>query len=120
MLLGSGITTAGIFFDDGEDWLHQRRFALRELRDFGFGRRLDEFESVVSEEVQDVLDVIRSDVISGRSSTVPDLFYKLMVGNMVVLLTGQRVFGKDRELLQVRTSEMRNFRSILVFPKNSF
>lgn len=29
----------GIFNLDGDIWLHQRRFTLRNLRDFGFGRR---------------------------------------------------------------------------------
>lgn len=29
----------GIFFTEGNFWLHQRRFTLRNLRDFGFGRR---------------------------------------------------------------------------------
>src|SRR5690349_17180999 len=41
----------GIFFVDGDFWKHQRRFTLRNLRDFGFGRRYHEFEIEVSDEM---------------------------------------------------------------------
>ena len=29
----------GIIFNNGENWNHQRRFSLRTLKDFGFGRK---------------------------------------------------------------------------------
>ncbi|XP_036324622.1 probable cytochrome P450 304a1 [Rhagoletis pomonella] len=50
----------GIFFREGPVWKEQRRFILRYLRDFGFGRRFLELESVIQEEVTDLLDLIRN------------------------------------------------------------
>ncbi|XP_075147802.1 putative cytochrome P450 304a1 [Haematobia irritans] len=50
---------AGIFFNEGPEWKEQRRFVLRYLRDFGFGRRFDELELVIQEELTDMLDLIR-------------------------------------------------------------
>ncbi|XP_017464536.1 PREDICTED: probable cytochrome P450 304a1 [Rhagoletis zephyria] len=50
----------GIFFRDGPVWKEQRRFIVRFLRDFGFGRRFSELEFVMQEEVTDLLDLIRN------------------------------------------------------------
>lgn len=51
--------TKGIFFTDGPYWLHQRRFTLRNLRDFGFGRRYQEFEVEVLDEMQSLVNLIK-------------------------------------------------------------
>ncbi|XP_054747740.1 probable cytochrome P450 304a1 [Anastrepha obliqua] len=50
----------GIFFREGPIWKEQRRFVLRFLRDYGFGRRFDELESVIQAEITDLLDLIRN------------------------------------------------------------
>uniref|UniRef100_A0A1B0BLX1 Cytochrome P450 n=1 Tax=Glossina palpalis gambiensis TaxID=67801 RepID=A0A1B0BLX1_9MUSC len=50
----------GIFFREGQFWKEQRRFVLRYLRDFGFGRRFMELELVIQEELNDMLDLIRN------------------------------------------------------------
>uniref|UniRef100_A0A1A9WHT3 Cytochrome P450 n=1 Tax=Glossina brevipalpis TaxID=37001 RepID=A0A1A9WHT3_9MUSC len=50
----------GIFFREGPFWKEQRRFVLRYLRDFGFGRRFMELELVIQEELNDMLDLIRN------------------------------------------------------------
>jgi hypothetical protein len=49
----------GIFFTDGPFWSHQRRFTLRNLRDFGFGRRFQEFEDEVIDEMKSFVNLIR-------------------------------------------------------------
>lgn len=49
----------GIFFTDGAFWLHQRRFTLRNLRDFGFGRRYADYEVEVIHEMKDLVDLIK-------------------------------------------------------------
>lgn len=50
----------GIFFRDGTFWREQRRFTLRHLRDFGFGRRFAELEVHANEELLDWIDMVRS------------------------------------------------------------
>ncbi|KAJ8727454.1 hypothetical protein PYW07_001573 [Mythimna separata] len=47
----------GIFFTDGYFWHVQRRFSLRYLRDYGFGRRDDTLEAVMSQEIKEMLDM---------------------------------------------------------------
>ncbi|EDV93260.1 GH18361 [Drosophila grimshawi] len=50
----------GIFFQEGVLWKEQRRFILRYLRDFGFGRRFEQLELIIQEEITDMLDLIRN------------------------------------------------------------
>lgn len=50
---------SGIFFRDGEFWRKQRRFTLRYLRDFGFGRRFDELEIHIDEELRAFVELIK-------------------------------------------------------------
>ncbi|XP_055851542.1 probable cytochrome P450 304a1 [Episyrphus balteatus] len=50
----------GIFFQDGPVWKEQRRFILRYMRDFGFGRRFQALETVIHEEILDLIDVIKN------------------------------------------------------------
>lgn len=50
----------GIFFAEGELWHEQRRFALRHLRDFGFGRRFGELEVEINEELLQFVDYLRN------------------------------------------------------------
>lgn len=49
----------GIFFTDGDYWNDQRRFALRNLRDFGFGRRFEDFELEVRDELESFVAMIK-------------------------------------------------------------
>lgn len=50
----------GIFFLDGSYWNDQRRFSLRNLRDFGFGRRFEEYEVEVREELESLVEMIKT------------------------------------------------------------
>lgn len=50
----------GIFFTEGQVWFEQRRFALRNLRDFGFGRRQDALEFELQDEIQNLIDFLKN------------------------------------------------------------
>ncbi|KAG5669890.1 hypothetical protein PVAND_000181 [Polypedilum vanderplanki] len=49
----------GIFFIDNPYWQDQRRFTLRNLRDFGFGRRFEEYEIEVKNEIENFINLIK-------------------------------------------------------------
>lgn len=49
----------GIFFTEGPMWKEQRRFTLRHLRDYGFGRRFDSLEHHCREEITAFIDTVR-------------------------------------------------------------
>lgn len=50
----------GIFFRDGPFWKDQRRFALRNMRDYGFGRRFEELEAHINGELLAFVDLVRN------------------------------------------------------------
>ncbi|XP_039750016.1 probable cytochrome P450 304a1 [Pararge aegeria] len=52
--------TLGIFFTDGYFWHVQRRFTLRYMRDYGFGRREESLEAVVASETKEMIDMARN------------------------------------------------------------
>lgn len=49
----------GIFFTDGPYWREQRRFTLRHMRDYGFGRRFAELETYIREDLEDFVELLR-------------------------------------------------------------
>lgn len=49
----------GIFFTDGDQWKEQRRFVLRNLRDYGFGRRFQELELQIKDEITSMVNMIK-------------------------------------------------------------
>lgn len=55
-------TILGQFFLDGPQWVEQRRFTLRNLRDFGFGTRGKKLEKIIEEEMRDFVDLVQSNV----------------------------------------------------------
>lgn len=50
----------GIFFTDTDVWHEQRRFALRYLRDFGFGRRFDSLEKEIQIQIATCIDIVKN------------------------------------------------------------
>lgn len=50
----------GIFFLSGPPWKEQRRFTLRYLRDFGFGRRFSTFEVEINDELLILIDMLKN------------------------------------------------------------
>ncbi|XP_041970287.1 probable cytochrome P450 304a1 [Aricia agestis] len=68
----------GIFFTDGYFWHVQRRFSLRYLRDYGFGRRDESLETVISREVSEMIDM----VVSGPQN---DAEKELVKGDLIYL-----------------------------------
>ncbi|XP_055296744.1 probable cytochrome P450 304a1 [Sitodiplosis mosellana] len=50
----------GIFFTEGDTWHEQRRFTLRYLRDFGFGRRFDSLEKEMEIQISQYIDIIKN------------------------------------------------------------
>lgn len=68
---------SGLFFNDDTEWLTQRRFALRNMRDFGFGRRHDKMESVVGHEVSVLVDILKT----GASNDMEKVLFWWLIVN---------------------------------------
>ncbi|XP_021941664.1 probable cytochrome P450 304a1 [Zootermopsis nevadensis] len=94
----------GIILTDDVFWEEQRRFALRHMRDFGFGRRSAQLEDIGKEEIQDLLDLLNErreskDIFSDGLALVPDIFHATFFNAIWFIITGQRFPTKDHDKL---------------------
>ncbi|XP_035709560.1 methyl farnesoate epoxidase isoform X2 [Folsomia candida] len=90
----SGGTAKGILFTDGHKWLEQRRFALRQLRDFGFGRK--SMESIIAEEAVELAERLQSHC--GKPMSIQMAFNAAILNALWSLLTGERFKQDDPDL----------------------
>ncbi|XP_026737591.1 probable cytochrome P450 304a1 isoform X1 [Trichoplusia ni] len=85
----------GIFFTDGYFWHVQRRFSLRYLRDYGFGRRDHTLESVMEGEIKEMLDLrtggpkypAEKEIVKGDLVYMPYFFSVPFINGMVQVLS---------------------------------
>ncbi len=47
----------GLVCSQGQDWIEQRKFTMRHLREFGFGKL--SMESLIQEEVEELIEGLR-------------------------------------------------------------
>lgn len=71
----------GIFFTDSALWHEQRRFALRNLRDFGFGRRHDELELELNDEILHLIDLLKN----GPKYNFEKVYYMIKIVGLGVI-----------------------------------
>ncbi|KAJ9577737.1 hypothetical protein L9F63_005730 [Diploptera punctata] len=95
----------GVFFSDGAFWVEQRRFTLRHLRDFGFGK--SKMESLICDEIEDVVRELRD----CHEFQVSRYFGLSSVNVIWALLAGSRFSRDDARLQALLDSLMRLFRS---------
>ena len=80
----------GIINTEGQTWTNQRRFALKELRDLGFGRK--SLDTVMVEEVDGVLD----DMIKGQSDKVIiDNTFNIAIINVLWQIVASKRFDPE-------------------------
>ncbi|XP_035897129.1 probable cytochrome P450 304a1 [Anopheles stephensi] len=89
----------GINFIDGPNWKDQRWFFLRHLRDYGFGRRSEQYEREVEQELQQLVDVLtfrqrydyeRDFIQAGGTVKCPDVFLVTLTNIFLQLAIGER------------------------------
>ncbi|KAF5307365.1 hypothetical protein FQR65_LT07082 [Abscondita terminalis] len=112
----------GIVFTDGPIWKDNRRFALRQLRDYGFGRRFNSTERLYESEIKALIEFLQSDpsaddlvsasedMCSKRGRVLmPDFFYALLSNTVLHMSVGQRFEQKElRELARSTSTFFRN------------
>ncbi|XP_047100351.1 probable cytochrome P450 304a1 [Schistocerca piceifrons] len=90
----------GIFFTEGPRWLEQKRFSLRNMRDFGFGRRSEKLEAEIAAELRDLVELIRGGredqaVVrpsSGASSVLlPEVLTPAFINGLLPVYAGSRL-----------------------------
>jgi len=77
----------GIMFSNGQEWQEQRRFTLRNLRDFGFGKV--SMEGMILEEAEKCIDMLSHEV--GRTSQIGLKMNIAILNALWAILTGEKL-----------------------------
>ncbi|XP_019865636.1 probable cytochrome P450 304a1 [Aethina tumida] len=107
----------GIFFLDGPDWREQRRFTLRNLREFGFGRRSVNIENFVTDEIKGIMDLVTSNPPEEFKSFLPEkgvalspeLFYAPLLNSVMQVLASTKY--ETMKLINIAKAALRFQRS---------
>ncbi|XP_055524353.1 probable cytochrome P450 304a1 [Wyeomyia smithii] len=97
----------GIFFTQGPHWKEQRRFVLRHLRDYGFGRRYADFEAETEREIAIMIDMLQygakfeheQQIIRDGCAKCPEAFYGCLANVYFQVICGERFSRKDMGVL---------------------
>lgn len=101
-------TLKGIFFIDGAYWNDQRRFTLRNLRDFGFGRRFEDYEIEVRDEMQALVSMIKEGpryehekkfLRDGGEISLPKALIGCLANCFLQVISNERLPRAEQELL---------------------
>ncbi|TRY63592.1 hypothetical protein TCAL_08284 [Tigriopus californicus] len=87
----------GVIFSNGKHWSEQRRFALRTLRDFGFGKL--KMEEVIDEQVNQLCSALEG--IRGQPMSVFGVFNTSVVNALWTITTGQGVCANDPRIQRI-------------------
>lgn len=98
----------GIFFTQSSFWKEQRRYSLRHLRDYGFGRRFSDLECEVRDEICAFLDMLRSGpkykhefAIMKEDGLImaPNIFFSTMSNAFLKVLSGVKFTREEQQAL---------------------
>ncbi len=88
-------------------WRDQRRFTLRYLRDFGFGRRFLELELDIEDELKQLIDLIKNGpkyshekgLFKDGMVSCPNVFYPLAANSFLKVMCNERVPRENHDKL---------------------
>lgn len=91
----------GLMFVDGDFYREQRRFAVRHLRDLGFGRT--SMEDLIHEEIRDLMAEISEQAASSPNNVVDfkGIFNLSILNVLWALIGGERFDRNDTRLAQL-------------------
>ncbi|XP_052890445.1 probable cytochrome P450 304a1 [Anopheles moucheti] len=99
----------GIFFTDGDSWREQRKFFLKTLHEYGFGRRSDAVEQDLQTGLQELIALLKDGpqhehertVVDGTTGNArcPQLFFALYSNVLLRMLTATRLEREDQAIL---------------------
>jgi len=87
----------GILMSSGDVWLEQRRFAMRTLRDFGFGKT--SMEEMILDEAQELCDWLK--LQGGKPVELYRRFSLAVVNSLWRIITGERYDHQDEALVDI-------------------
>lgn len=100
-------TRRGVLLTDEIFWQEQRKFVIRHLRDFGFGRR--DMGEMVESEAEDLVKSVMNKMVDGKAIIpMADIFGVSVLNTLWMMMAGVRYNPEDKELktLQAILSEL--------------
>ncbi|XP_032684778.1 probable cytochrome P450 304a1 [Odontomachus brunneus] len=96
----------GILFTEGEFWREQRRFFLRNIRDFGFGRRQETIERDILSEISLLIDIMKNrpvydeekEIIKDNLVLFPDILYPTICSSFWNVLFGCKFDRSEHDI----------------------
>ena len=85
----------GIIANDGQCWNEQRRFALRHLKDFGFGR--SSMEDLILDEAKELISDIKAEIGTNDKVTINERFNLTIVNALWKIITSKRLDPQNQE-----------------------
>jgi len=98
----------GILNADGPGWAEQRRFTLRTLRDFGFGKK--NMEAMIMDEVTEIIEIFKKE--SGKPFSVNRRFSLAVLNALWAIMTSERNSQEDPKLKNILDTAIETFREI--------
>ncbi|ODM89500.1 Methyl farnesoate epoxidase [Orchesella cincta] len=97
----------GIIFNEGKDWTEQRRFALKNLRDFGFGKGT--MEQLILDEVCSFREYLKK--FTGSPVSLNREFNLPVLNALWHLIAGERFSFDDQRLRAIIKKLVDNFKA---------
>ena len=89
--------STGVLISDGQEWVEQRRFTLRHLRDFGFGKNTG--EELITNEMKEVIQGLDKSV--GKPVSINKSFSVAVLNTLWMIMSGVRYEQDDPRLWSV-------------------
>ena len=91
---------SGLTASEGEQWVAQRRFALRNLRDFGFGKK--SMESLAQDDIIELINGFKKEV--GHPIETNRRFSTAVLSSLWnIIIAGQKFVHDDPKFEEVLT-----------------
>ena len=87
--------TYGLVFNYGHSGNEQRRFVLRHLRDFGFGK--SSMEDLILDEAKELIADLKAEIATKDAVTINERFNLTIVNSLWKIITGKRLDPKNPE-----------------------
>ena len=84
----------GVIASDGQEWVDQRRFTLRHLRDFGFGKNAG--EELITNELKEFIQGLDKNV--GMPVSINNSFNVAVLNTLWMIMSGVRYEQDDPRL----------------------
>ena len=85
----------GIVNNDGQSWSEQRRFALRHLKDFGFGRSA--MEDLIIDEAKELISDIKTEIGTNDKVVINERFNLAIINSLWQIITSKRLDPQNQE-----------------------